>query len=633
MKFKQWLVRLVVFMLLISGVTPLSVRAQEQAMTPGTYEASADGYGGPVKVSVTVSETEIQSIEVTADNETAAIGGEAISGLVEKIVANQSIGMDTVSGATISSVALLTALESALTEAGADLDALKKPVESTTGTIEDINVDVVVIGAGGAGLAAAIEAKEAGKEVVVLEQMPIVGGNTNRATGGMNASETSVQAELGIEDSNKIFYDDTFKGGHEINDPDLLWNMVIHSAEAIDWVNELGANLDDVSFSGGATNARIHKPKDGSAVGPILVSVLAKRLEELDVPIHLETKATKLLQNEDGGLTGVEAETADGQSLTVHAGAVVLATGGFGANQEMVIENDESKDGFETTNHPGADGSGIIMAQEIGADTYQIDQIQIHPTTQPGTGKLYTEGLRGDGAILINKDGKRFIDELDTRDVVSAAIIEQKDSVAYLVVNQALVDSNKSLKGYIDAGDAVKGETPAELAEGLEMDPATLEATLATYNEAQASGNDAEFGRENMSASLAEGSYYAIQVTPSIHHTMGGLKIDPNTHVYNIEGEIIPGLYAAGEVAGGVHGGNRIGGNAVTDIIVYGRIAGQKAAAYIDGDTSNDYERYPGVSDSEASESTNESKSQEESESTGESESKEENPGSDESEE
>lgn len=571
-----------VLSVLLTSIKPIIPMAQEVAYEAGTYKGSSEeGYGGTVEVTVTVSEDAIENIVVAADGETPEIGGNAMTRIADEIIATQSLAVDTVSGATMSSEALLAAVAVALTEAGADVAVLQDPnnkQEAEATEQEDIETDVVIVGAGGAGLAAALEVVNAGKEVVILEVMPMAGGNTLRATGGMNAAETDVQESLGIEDSVDVFYEDTLKGGHDLNDPDLLRTLVDQSADALHWVNELGAGLNDVSFSGGATNARIHKPEDGSAVGPIIINVLLEALEEKDVKPMLETEATSLIE-EDGQVIGVKAVNKDGQEFDVRANAVVLATGGFGANMDMVAEYDPEKVGFETTNHPGAQGTGITMALEIGADTFQMDQIQIHPTTQPGTGKLYTEGLRGDGAILINKEGLRFIDELETRDVVSAAILEQTDGEAYELVNQALVDQNASMKKYVDQGDAVSGETVEELASILEIDPAVLQETLDKYNEAQASEEDTEFGRENMTMSLAEGPYYVLTVTPSIHHTMGGLKIDTETHVINTEGEIIPGLYAAGEITGGVHGGNRIGGNAVTDIIVFGRIAGQNAAA------------------------------------------------------
>lgn len=604
---------------LVSSVASLETASAQDGLSfeAGTYTGVADGFGGSVEAIVTVTDTSIESIQVIAEGETGEIGTAAISEITEAILQTQSLAIDVVSGATVSSTAVLAAIEDALTQAGADLAYLKDETNKLSVERveqEDFETDVVVIGAGGAGMAAAIEAALAGKDVVILEQQAVIGGNTNRATGGMNASETYIQAELGVEDSNEQFYEDTFKGGYELNDPELLRTMVEQSADALQWVNDLGADLTDVSFSGGQTNARIHKSKDGSAVGPVLVGVLKEKLDELNVPIYLESEARVLITNEEGHVVGVMVVQPDGSNFIVYADAVILATGGFGANLEMVEQYDPTKVGFETTNHPGATGSGIQMAVEVGADLYQMEEIQIHPTTQPGTGYLYTEGLRGDGAILINKEGQRFTDELLTRDVVSANIIAQTDSVAYLIVNQELVDQNASMASYIEKGHAVKGDSLEELAAALSVDADALQATLDTYNVAQASGVDEAFGRANMTMSLANGPYYALAVTPSIHHTMGGLKIDADTHVLNTDGEIIPGLFAAGEVVGGVHGGNRIGGNAVLDIIVFGRIAGQMAATDLEAVLEEGTEEESSEEDeSEELSSEDESESSEES--------------------
>lgn len=569
---------LIAFIFLVACDSDESTTGNGDAAVSGTFEGSADGYAGKIDVKVTLEDGEITNIE-TEHQETETLGGVAIEGITEDIVSQQTVNVDAVSGATVSSDGFLAAVIAALEAAGLSAADFDKEVVADAIEATDQETDIVIIGAGGAGLTAAIEAAEAGADVIVLEQMPVIGGNTNKATGGMNASETSVQEEKGIEDSNEVFYEDTFKGGHELNDPKLLSRMVEDSAEALDWVNSHGTDLNDVSYSGGATNSRIHKPLDGSAVGPLIIEKLAASLNELGVPIMLRSEVVKI-NEENGRVTGVDVETFDGQTFTVTADAVIIATGGFGANFELIGEYDDVKAQFNTTNHEGATGTGILMAQELGADVVHMEYIQTHPTTNPDNGDLYTEGVRGDGGVLINKEGVRFIDELKTRDVVSEAILNQTDSVAYLTVSQNIADLNKSLQGYINNGLAVEGETLADLADKLDMDPAVLEQTISAYNEAVTTGTDSDQGRESLSNALEAGPFFAIPVTPGIHHTMGGLKINEKSEVLNQEGTHIQGLYAAGEVTGGVHGGNRIGGNAVLDIVVFGRIAGQNAAEY-----------------------------------------------------
>lgn len=563
---------------MVAGTAACGTKKTEGKFNPGTYEGTAKGHGGEVKAKVTVTADKITEIVIDAPNETEGIGSGAAKAVIEKVMNSQNLAVDTVSGATVSSTAMIAAITAALEKAGADIEALKKATATTPAAKqEDLSTDIVIIGAGGAGMSAAVEAANAGKKVIIVEKMPIVGGNTTRATGGMNAAETSIQAAAGITDTKETFYNDTMKGGKEKNDPALLQTMVDNAAAAVDWINELGGDLKRVTLSGGATNPRIHTPVDGSAVGPVVIKVLSAKLEALKVEIMLNTEATKIL-TKDGAAVGIEAKDENGNPFKIEAKAVIIATGGFGANSEMVEGFRPDLVGFSTTNHSGATGDGIVMAQEVGADLTDIGEIQIHPTTDPETGYMFTEGLRGDGAILVNAEGKRFTDELLTRDVVSANILKQTDGIAYLITNEEMRAENASLAGYVKKGYAVEAATLADLAKELGMDAAVLEETMATYAEAVKSGKDAEFNRTHLTKSLEEGPYFALKVTPGIHHTMGGLKIDTTTHVIGTDGKAIAGLYAAGEVVGGVHGANRIGGNAVTDIIVFGKIAGQIAA-------------------------------------------------------
>ena len=563
---------------MVAGTAACGSKKAEGKFNPGTYEGTAKGHGGDVKAKVTVTADKITEIVIDAPNETEGIGSGAAKVVIESIMSGQNLAVDTVSGATVSSTAMIAAITAALEKAGADIAALKKATSTATvAKQEDLSTDIVIIGAGGAGMSAAVEAATAGKKVIIVEKMPIVGGNTTRATGGMNAAETSIQAAAGITDTKEIFYNDTMKGGKEKNDPALLQTMVDNAAAAVDWINELGGDLKRVTLSGGATNPRIHTPVDGSAVGPVVVKVLSAKLEALKVEIMLNTEATKIL-TKDGAAVGIEAKDENGNPFKIEAKAVIIATGGFGANSEMVEGFRPDLVGFSTTNHKGATGDGIVMAQAVGADLTDIGEIQIHPTTDPETGYMFTEGLRGDGAILINAEGKRFTDELLTRDVVSANILKQTDGIAYLITNEEMRAENASLAGYVKKGYAVEAATLADLAKELGMDADVVVKTLATYAEAVKSGKDAEFNRTHLTQSLEAGPYFALKVTPGIHHTMGGLKIDTTTHVIGTDGKAISGLYAAGEVVGGVHGANRIGGNAVTDIIVFGKIAGKIAA-------------------------------------------------------
>ncbi len=549
---------------------------------PGTYTGTAKGFGGDVEVEVEVTENNIESLNVTGDHETENIGTFAVSMLPDKILAAQSVNVDAISGATVTSKAILRALQDALKQAGCDISKLPEAeaVDANAPKSEEtVDADICIVGAGGAGMTAAIKATENGKKVVVLEMMPYAGGNTTKATGGMNAAETHYQKEQGIEDSVETFIEDTMEGGHQINNRDLVTIMAEKSAAAIDWLDSIGAPLPKVSFSGGATNQRIHAPEDGSGVGAFLVTRFLNKMDELGINVMYETRATDLIF-EDGAVVGVKAEGKTA-NYTINAKAVILATGGFGNNQDMIVKYRSDLKGTVSTSAPGAMGDGILMAEAVGADLVDIDQIQLHPTVEQGTSMLITESVRGDGAILVNQEGKRFTNELLTRDKVSAAELEQTGGYAYIIFDQRLRDGLKAIEKYVSTGITVQGDTIEDLAGQIDVDPATLAETLDTWNKAVAAKKDAEFERDTgMDNDLSVAPYYAIKIAPGIHHTMGGVKIDTKAEVIDKSGNAIPGLFAAGEVTGGVHGGNRLGGNAVADIVIFGGIASDSAVEY-----------------------------------------------------
>ena len=583
---KKLLCLMLAFAMLLVSATALAEAQPEQSLfTPGSYTAEAQGIFVPVKVTVRVSENEIETVLVDATGETPELGGIAAEKMAMAIMNAQTPNVDSVSGATVTSAAIIAAATDALKQAGADiavLDANRKDTKDEGPKEEKtIDTEIVIIGAGGAGMTAAIMLQQAGKDFVILEKMPYVGGNTTKATGGMNASETHYQKEQGIEDSNALFAADTMKGGHALNDSSLVAVMANSSAGAIDWLDTIGAELPKISFSGGASVNRIHAPADGSGVGAYLVDRFSAKLNELGVKVMLETAATELLTDADGKIAGVKAVGPDA-IYTINARAVILASGGFGANEAMYTTYRPDLKGTVTTNAPGATGDGIVMAQALGADLVDIEQIQLHPTVEQTTSILITESVRGDGAILVNQGGVRFTNELLTRDAVSAAELAQEGSYAYIIFDQKLRDNLKAIEKYVKSGITVQADTIEGLAEQLGIDPATLAKTLNDWNEIVKNQRDTQFGRTTgMKEDLTTAPYYAIKIAPGIHHTMGGVKIHTAAEVINTEGAAIPGLFAAGEVCGGVHGGNRLGGNAVADIVIFGRIAAESAMAYL----------------------------------------------------
>ena len=600
-----------------------------------TYTGEAYGHDkeNPVKVTLTIKDKTITKVEVDASHETNGIGSKAAETMPGAIVAANSLDVDGVSGATQTSKAIIEAATAALKQAGLEpSDLVSKNTSTTKAKDIEETVDVVVVGAGGAGMTAAITATDAGKKVIVVESQPIAGGNSVRSTGGMNAAKTPYQDKnefkeaAGVEktlataaekfadnetitalaatvksqwdayqanpqgyfDSPELMALDTMIGGKGKNDPELVKILTQNSAGAIEWLASIGAELKSVGAAGGASVKRIHRPVDENgktaAVGAYIVPILEKNVHDAGVEVITDTTAKKLL-TENGKVVGVEAEGKDGNKVVIHAKSVIMATGGFGANHEMVEKYKPELKGFATTNADGAQGQGIDMATAVGAATVDMDQIQIHPTVhidEDGNAHLITEGVRGDGAILVNKEGKRFFDEVQTRDKVSAAEIQQTDGEAWLILDQKMVDGAAVYQGYVNSGYAKTGKTIEELAKNINVDPATLAETMKNWAEIYANKVDPEFGRTSFSAenALDQAPYYAILVKPGIHHTMGGLKINTNTEVLNEKGEVISGLFAAGEVTGGIHGANRLGGTAVTDIIVFGQIAGENAADF-----------------------------------------------------
>ena len=595
------------------------------AASAETYTGTAQGIG-EVSVSLTVEDGKITAAEVVGENETKGIGYEpcADGTFADAIVAAQGVDFDSISGATVTSNAVKDAAKKAMAAAGL--------IEAEDTTVADTECDVVIVGAGGAGMTAALQAVDSGvNSVIIVEKGGSTGGNTSRATGGMNAAKTVYQDENewsdatttavekaiataeekyadgdkvsnltalvkeqfeaykanpeGYFDSVELFALDTIIGGKGLNDFDLVMTLTSNSAEAIDWLATKDAHLTNVGSFGGASVKRIHRAttEDGKTtpVGAYLVKVLTADVEAEDkIDLRTNTAATEVVM-EDGKAVGVKVKNENGE-YTIRAKAVILASGGFGADLDRVAALKTELAGFVTTNASTITGDGIDMAVAVGAATVDMEQIQIHPSVYTETTTaLITEGIRGDGAILVNQEGKRFVNELETRDNVSAAELAQEGGYAYTILDQKMMDASSTYNSYFTKGYAVQADSYEELAEKLGVDPATFAATMEAWNKAVADQKDDEFGRLSFAAALDTAPYYAIKVSPGIHHTMGGVKINTNAEVLTEAGEAIPGLYAAGEVTGGVHGANRLGGNAVADIVVFGRIAAQNAAAYI----------------------------------------------------
>ena len=543
----------------------------------GTYEGEGTGKGGTIKVELTIKDSEITDIKVLEHQETPGYA-DAMDKLRETMIATNQIDVDMVSGATLSSTGFLQAVNNAFEKTGAASDLLvAKAAAAAEEKADHYDADVIVVGAGGAGLSAAITAAEDGAKVIVVEKMNNTGGNTLISGGEMAAPGNWLQEGEGIDDS-----------GDNENDPELVRVLADNAMDAAIWLrDDVKVQFEDyMLFFGGHSVKRSLVPLNASGVE--LIEKLQAKAESLGVEIHTNTAAVELVQTE-GKVTAVKAQ-CDGQDITYNASkGVILATGGFGSNLEMRIANNPDMDEkILSTNSVGSTGDGIVMAEALGAQTVDMQYIQTYPTCDPETGTLlYVGDVRLEGrAILVNLEGKRFVEELERRDVISMAVKAQTGGVSYMFWDEASMQASgvnashkKEYDNLIERGILVKADTVEEAAAHFGIDAKELQATIDRYNQYCADGKDLEFNKRGELTAFGDGPYYIMKTTPAIHHTMGGLKINTKAQVLTTENEVIPGLYAAGEVTGDIHGTNRLGSDAIADITVFGRIAGHNAAA------------------------------------------------------
>lgn len=581
---------LLIIILSLTAITGCGASTAAQ-LKDGVFSGVGQGHNAEIHVEVTVTDGEIQGIEVVSHKETPVLSDSIFGELKDMMVEHNSINMDTVSGATITSVGFRSAVKNALEEAGATEEYFEqgKKVSLTLGVAdEEKEYDVIVVGAGGAGMIAAIEAKSQGANVAIIEKNPFAGGNTLVSGGEFNAPNSWVQGMMGVEDSVEQYFQDTMSGGDYKGNEELVRIMAENIAEDGEWLRdyvEVEFIEDYLMHFGGHTVPRAIYPIGGSGIE--LIQKLERKVHEMEIPLYKKIKANELMVDDNNRVIGVKTENSEGKTVHYYGEkGVVLTTGGFGGNIEMVQKySDVIDDRYKSTNQKGATGDGIVLAQEIGAAVTDMEYIQTYPTCNPLTGHLsYVADTRFDGAILVNKSGERFVEEMDRRDVISEGILAQEESLGYLVWDKTIKE-NSNMDSYVTEfenmekqGLIVKADTIEEAAEFFDIDVETLKKTIQRYNSFVEKGEDEDFQRRGNLVALKEGPYYIQQVKPAIHHTMGGLKINGNAQVVSTEGDWIEGLYAAGEVTGGIHGKNRLGGNAISDLIVFGRIAGRNAA-------------------------------------------------------
>ena len=605
----------------------------------GTYTGKAQGRNDTITVDVSVSETDITSVSVKEHKETEGIVDAAIEQLPSLVLKHQSLGIDAITGATVTSDAILSAIADALSQAGADIEALKnKEIEKVTGKTIEKTADVIIVGGGGAGISAATAAVGEGKSVILVEKTASLGGNTLVSGGVWNAADEEINAKFKSEESRidtlKSFleYDESqfegefsdayrtlksqindylengtttlfdseefhliqsYIGGHRkdldgntiYGDYDLLHTLTSNSNKTIKWLQETTGSefRDDVLIEpNGALWKRAHVYKNSKAED--LFNRPKNYVMENGGEIIFECKAEELLVD-GSSVVGVRGFLSDGSEVILHANkGVILATGGFGANHKMVQEYDNYwgdllKKVAATTNISATVGEGIIMAQDaVNAAITGMEFTQLNPVGFASNGVL-AQG-NGGNVFYVTPEGKRFVNEYAERDVVSKAAIENggQGGLFYEIGLKSNMAASLSLW---QEADCFEANTIEELAGLIGIDPTVLVEEVDKYNGYVSTGVDPEFNKNVFTAEITTkdgDTYVARSLSPSIHHTMGGLVIDTDCHVYNESGEIIKGLYAAGEVTGGIHAGNRLGGNAIADVFTFGRIAGTNAA-------------------------------------------------------
>lgn len=627
--------------LAVLGIGSLIAAQGAFAMTPGTYTEKAAGRNGDVVVEVTVDADSVKSVRIVSQKETPGIGDLAVQAVPKAIVESQRVEVEAVSGATISSEAIKTAVRQALVKAGAERVMLEqkaqKKVEAPVNYVTE--ADVIVVGGGGAGMVAAATAIDGGASVIVLEKKAMLGGNTARSEGNMSAMDPepeklldmtpavraivakftdapacnkdvaelqkTVKAQLAehdrlgrkyIFDSPELFALQTIMGGDCRNDPKLVLAMAQNATAAMMWLDRqsdmtwyhVARHWIDVGIGGMYPRGQWPRKADGKT--PIstydaYIAPLADKVRKAGSHIYTSMKVTDIVRDASGRVTGVRAVGKDGTVRTFSGKNVVLAAGGYGANLNMVRKyNDISV--LATSNSPGTTGEVIEEAVKVGAALEGMKWIQIHPHGNPKNGDLESAiAGRPQDTPYVNKLGLRFVDETGRRDEISHGILRQPDRVVYAIYDSETVAQKKVREDLLQIalghGYAFKADTLGDLAKAAGIDEKAFLDTMKVYNEAAQTQKTDKLPVPKILIGIpvVKAPFYAVPLTTTIHHTMGGIRINEKTQVLDADGKVIPGLYAAGEITGGIHGANRLGRNALTDLLVFGHIAGKEVSA------------------------------------------------------
>ena len=610
-------------------------KAAQLALKNGTFEGKAYGNNGWLTVEVNIKDNKITDIKTPGQRETKYLGDTAIREIGKDVLQYQTLNVDNIAGATVTSTALKTAIAQAIEKAGGDIAAFQKPVPEKIKKVAGItkgSADLIIVGAGGAGLSAAVTAKDLGvKNVLVLEKMPVIGGNTLRCASAFNAADPDRQKALPMTETlkeavvkainekpvseehaklmadvkakyeaylksgSKTLFDcpewhalQTYNGGDKVGQIPLIRQYSNNVLDTLHWMQSKGSPvMDRVSQGAGALWQRTHQLDAPAGLG--LIDPLYQAAVKQGVNFKLGMRVQDLILNDKGRVIGVTATDKVGNKYEFTSkDGVILATGGYSQNKEMRQKSaPHLTSEMVSTNQPGATGDGIIIATRHGADTTGMNYVQVYPLATPGTGALQGRARKMSGlddVIDVNKNGERFVKEDARRDEFVAAIKKQPGGVVYDINDSSIVKPlnsfNEDVETLVSIGRIYKADSLADLAKQLGMPADKLEATVAEFNKMVEAKKDPKFGRKLFDRPIVKPPFYATPRAPSIHHTMGGLQISTNAQVLDKNGKPIPGLYAAGEVTGGIHGSNRLGGNATADVLTFGRIAAKSAVAH-----------------------------------------------------
>lgn len=555
----------------------------------GTYTASAKAHNGDLKAEVELSDTSIVSVKVVEHVETPGIGDTAIERISEEIIQGQTLAVDVMAGATFTSNALLAAVEDCIVQAGGDVEKLK--TSGNSGSINsketELTTDIVIVGAGGTGLAAAASAFENGADVIVLEKLAMTGGSTALSGGGISATDTKFQRELGISDT-KDSWMQLWKERQETSNPESIYpdysrvdKFMDEAVKTTEWLADyVGLEYGSVEGYGVDYVKRLHFPAEveGKKGGRAFIQSIENFVKKNNIEIMTETKATELITNEKGDVVGVVAERKDGKVI-IHAKKVILAAGGFAKSEELLERFAPMLAGTAELSAAaaGSTGDGIIMAEKVGAALYE-DPWSIGLSF--GAKVDGTAGLAWDWTkVLVNEKGERFINE-ETHYAIITNIVAQQET-PWLIMDSAEANAMtvESFEAALSSGEVVKADTFEDLAKAMGVNEEVLSKTMADYNAGAKTGTDVLGKNANFLVPMEKAPFYALKIYPKTMGTFGGVKTNENFQVLREDGTVINNLYAGGECANRVmYNQVYMSGSAVQFAATSGRISGAHAA-------------------------------------------------------